>query len=53
METVVLFHTHGLDRFDFSDLTGRDLLSLNEIAARRDVLLCPTVYIIEEKLSEF
>ncbi len=53
MTQAVLFHTHGLGRFDFSDLNEIDLVAINEIARRRDVLLCPTIFLTECKLDHF
>lgn len=53
MTKAVLFHTHGLEGFDFSDLNEIDLDAVNELARRRNVLLCPTIYLTEDRLSHF
>lgn len=53
MQQAVLFHTHGLGGFDFSALTAADLPLVNSLAADRNVLVCPTVYLTEDGFSGF
>ena len=51
MQQAVLFHTHGLGPFDFSTLAASDLLRVDSLAAERNVLVCPTVYLTESGFS--
>lgn len=53
MDDVILFHTHGLGPFDFSELTIQDLDGVDSLAGRRSAVLCPTIYLKEERLSQF
>lgn len=53
MKQVVLFHTHGLGRFDFSDIVASDLARIDELAGRRGVLLCATVYLTQAGFATF
>jgi len=50
---TVLFHTHGLGPFDFSALDENSLPALNRIAASRNVLLCPTIYLTADRVAAF
>lgn len=50
-QQVVLFHTHGLGRFDFSDLDDQDLVEINRLAAERQAFLCPTLYLTEDRVE--
>lgn len=52
-EAAVLFHTHGIGRFDFSTLAPSELSTLNELAATRNLWLCPTVYLTEARIADF
>lgn len=45
MTPTVLFHTHGIGKFDFSEMQETDLESVNAVAAERDALVCATVYL--------
>lgn len=49
--TVALFHSHGVGPFDYSSIRPGDLSSINEIAERRNWLLCPTLYVRRGELE--
>jgi hypothetical protein len=51
MSDFVLFHTHGLGKFDFSSLNKFDLPAVDRIASERSVYLCPTVYLKESNIG--
>jgi N-acetylglucosamine-6-phosphate deacetylase len=51
--TVTLFHSHGIGHFDYSSLKPNDLKEINDLARERDLLLCPTVFLRREYLSQF
>ncbi|MEQ1864873.1 MAG: hypothetical protein ABL996_09490 [Micropepsaceae bacterium] len=51
MNETVLFHTHGLGPFDFSSLIGAQLNALDDLAASRSAYLCPTIYLMPEKVA--
>jgi len=53
MNQTVLFHTHGLGKFDFSKIAVSDLAQVDELAARRNALLCPTVYLTQANFAAF
>lgn len=53
MNDFVLFHTHGLGKFDFSSLTKSDLSAIDQIASERYAYLCPTVYLKQESIEAF
>lgn len=53
MDKYVLFHTHGLGRFDFSTMEGSDLPAINTLAAERQAYVCPTVYLAREMVRPF
>lgn len=53
MREVVLFHTHGLGPFDFSNICDGDLSAINDLAERRSAYLCPTIYLKEARLKAF
>jgi phosphoheptose isomerase len=44
----VLFHTHGIGRFDFSSMEPGGLVEIDELAAERAVQLVPTVFLRRE-----
>jgi hypothetical protein len=50
---TVLFHTHGLGPFDFSVLDEACLPALNRLAASRNALLCPTIYLTADRVDAF
>ena len=45
MIDVVLFHSHGLGRFDFSAIRAEELTDIDRLAVHRHVYLCPTIYL--------
>lgn len=45
-----LYHFHGIDQFDFSDLSPGDLIAVQEAAASRGYGILPTVYLRRENL---
>ena len=51
MDDLVLFHSHGIGRFDFSSMSEHDLVELDRLAASRHVWLCPTIYLKRENLG--
>ena len=51
--STFLYHFHGLGRFDFSTLDPGDLDELQELAARQDLEILPTVYLRREALPRF
>ena len=53
MKEAVLFHTHGIDGFDFSDIGASDLTRINEIAAESHTHLCATVYLTQAHFAAF
>ena len=53
MDPIVLFHTHGLGEFDFSDLSPAELELVNELAKNRNVKICPTVYLTKANIVSF
>lgn len=53
MKQTVLFHTHGLGRFDFSDLKLDDLTQIDALAEQRNTLLCASVFLTQSKFSSF
>jgi hypothetical protein len=53
MKQMVLFHTHGLGRFDFSDLKVGDLIQIDKLAEQRNTLLCASVFLTQTKFSSF
>jgi len=53
MDDIVLFHTHGINRFDFSTITAEDLYAVDSVAFQRKALLCPTVYLKQESMGAF
>ena len=50
---TVLFHTHGLGPFDFSALEEGSLPALNRLAASRNALLAPTIYLTADRVDAF
>lgn len=46
----VLYHFHGLGRFDFSSMAPGDLAELNQLAVERNVEVVPTIYLERSRL---
>lgn len=48
----VLYHTHGIGKYDFSTISGEDLYAINEIAQERSCYLCPTIFLPKENIEK-
>ena len=53
MTDAVLFHTHGLGKFDFSNMSISDLFEIDDLAAKRSVFLCPTIFLSKNNIHSF
>jgi len=47
-----LYHFHGIDNFDFSDLSPDDLVAVQDAAVARGYGILPTVYLRRENLPQ-
>lgn len=50
---IVLFHTHGIGRIDFSSMSLEDLYEIDHIAKNRALYLCPTVFLLRNNMKTF
>lgn len=50
---IVLFHTHGIGRIDFSSMSPEDLFEIDHIAFNRSLYLCPTVFLLRNNMRAF
>lgn len=50
---AVLFHTHGIDKYDFSSLQQGMLPAINAAAAKRNIDLVPTLYLTPNGLDSY
>ncbi|GAA2802815.1 hypothetical protein GCM10010441_29420 [Kitasatospora paracochleata] len=51
--STVLFHTHGIGRFDYSSLQPDDLEAVDALAREHDLTVLPTVYLRRDHLASF
>jgi phosphoheptose isomerase/N-acetylglucosamine-6-phosphate deacetylase len=49
----VLFHTHGIGRFDFSSMSAGDLSAVDDLARARGLELVPTIFLRREYMRTF